>query len=260
MSYQTISCQKRGPVGILYLDRPEVLNALCFQMREELLDYLREAAGDEGLRVLILTGRGRAFSAGGDLTMFKNAYEAYRQGTPEQRFGRPDLPRAFVDFPKPIIAAINGPAVGFGLTVTLICDIRIASTMASFSCAFVRIGVTPEFCSSYFLPRLIGYGKAAELAFTAKTIDAQEAADMGLVNRVVEHEKLLAESEQIAETISKMPPEAVRMTKEILRHGYHSTLEQVIQYESLVFNDRTKSKEHYDAVCNTLEQIKNTRY
>jgi 2-(1,2-epoxy-1,2-dihydrophenyl)acetyl-CoA isomerase len=256
MDYETIAFEKKERIGILYLNRPEVLNALSPRMREELAHCLAHAARDEELRVLILTGKGRGFSAGADLNMFKDTYEAFRSGDEPQGFGDINLPKAFIDFPKPIIAAINGPAVGFGLTVTLTCDIRIASEKARFSCAFVRVGVTPEFGSSYFLTRLLGYGKAAELAFTARTIDAQEAAQIGLVNRVVGHDTLLPECEEMARNISQMPAGAIRMTKQILRHGYHSTLEQALPYEALVFQHQTRTGEHYEAVCRILEQLK----
>jgi len=256
MDYTTIAFEKKERIGILYLNRPEVLNALSPRMREELVHCLDHAANDEDLRVLILTGKGRGFCAGADLNMFKDAYERFRAGDEHQGFGDIDLPKAFVDFPKPLIAAINGPAVGFGLTVTLTCDIRIASEKAKFSCAFVRVGVTPEFGSSYFLPRLLGYGKAAELAFTARTIDAKEAAQIGLVNRVVSHEGLLPECEEMARAVSEMPAGAIRMTKQILRHGHHSTIEQALPYEGLVFQHQTRTREHYDAVCRILEQLK----
>jgi len=256
MHYKTISSERKGAVGILYLDRPQVLNALSEDMQHELLHFMQGARADDSLRVLILTGKGRAFSAGGDLKMFKEAYEAYQRDGSDSGLGETALPRAFIDFPKPFIAAINGAAVGFGLTVSLICDIRIAAENATFSCAFARIGVTPEFGSSYFLPHVVSYARAAELAFTAKDIDAQEAYRIGLVNRVVPPEKLLAESEALANAIAVLPQEAVMMAKRVLRHGSQSTLEQSLPYESLVFKYCTRTAEHYKTVCEVQEKIK----
>lgn len=256
MDYKTISIETKGKVGFLHLNRPEVLNALSDEMSEELIHFMRRAAEDDRLRVLIMTGKGKAFCAGGDLNMFKRAYEDYRREGRDSGFGRADLPKVFTDFPKPLIAAINGAAVGFGLTVSLTCDIRLASTEATFSCAFVRVGVTPEFGSSYFLPRLIGYGRAAELAFTAKMFGAEDAARMGLINRIVTPELLLSEAEALANEIAGMPPEAVKMTKRILRHGCQSTLEQVLPYEGLVFQHCARTQEHYEAVCSILDRIK----
>ena len=256
MQYTTISNERKGNIEILYLNRPEVLNALSETMRKELVDYLEHAAKDDSVHVLILTGKGRAFSSGADLNMFKGAYEAFRKDGIVSEFGRTDLPRAFIDFPKPMIGAINGAAVGFGLTVSLICDIRVAAEGAVFSCAFAKIGVTPEFGSSYFLPRIIGYARAAELAFTTKTIDAQEALQLGLVNQVVPDNELMHVAEELASQISALPVEAIKAAKRLLRHGGQSTLEQVLPYEGLVFQQRTQTKEHYDAVCATLEAIK----
>lgn len=256
MNYQTICFEKNERVGFLYLNRPQVLNAFCEEMRAELLHALQQAAADDALRALVITGKGRAFCAGGDLNMFKSRYESYRQEGASGTFLNVDLLRAFSQFPKPILAAVNGPAVGFGITMPLICDIRIASTQAQFSFAFVRLGLTPEFGSSYFLPRLIGYGKAAELVFTARMLDAQEALQIGLVNRVVAHEDLLEVAGQVAAEIARMPAGALRAAKQVLRHGSHSTLDQVLAYEALAFQNAAQTHEHYDAVCRRMEQIK----
>ncbi len=258
MDYKTIASERKGAVGILYLNRPQVLNAFSKDMHGELLHFLHEARADDSLRVLILTGRGRAFSAGGDLNMFKQNYEAYRRDGTESGVEGVELPKAFIDFPKPFIAAINGAAFGFGLTVSLICDIRIAVENAIFSCAFARIGVTPEFGSSYLLPKVVGYARAAELAFTAKEIDAQEAYRIGLVNRVVPPAELMTVSEAIANDIAALPQEAIMMAKRILRHGSESTLEQSLPYESLVFQHCTRTAEHYKTVCEVLARIKGT--
>lgn len=259
MNYETIVVEKKGPIGFLYLNRPEVLNALSEQMGDELLDFMTRAAADNDLRVLILSGKGRAFSAGADLNMFKKRYLDFRETGQNQNAARVELPKAFIDFPKPIIAVINGPAVGFGATLPLICDFRLASDQARICFAFVRVGVTPEFCSSYFLPRLVGYGKAAELVFTAKMIQAREALDIGLVNRVIPHDDLMAEAEATARQIADMPPGAIQAAKAVLRHGSHSTIEQVMAYESLVFRSATQTQDHYDAVCRTMEALKKAK-
>ncbi|MDA8139991.1 MAG: enoyl-CoA hydratase/isomerase family protein [Desulfobacteraceae bacterium] len=256
MNYQTITVEKKGQVGFLFLNRPEVLNSLSEQMGNELLHFMTHAIADNDLRVLILSGKGRAFSAGADLNMFKARYQAFRETGQSQNAARAELPKAFINFPKPIIAVINGPAVGFGATLPLICDLRLASDQAKISFAFVRVGVTPEFCSSYFLPRLVGYGKAAELVFTAKMILPPEALEIGLVNRVIPHDRLMEEAEALAQQIAQMPAGAIRAAKAVLRHGSHSTIEQVVAYESLVFQTATQSQEHYDAVCRIMEELK----
>ncbi len=256
MKYRDIELIKEEGIAFLYLNRPEVLNALNETMKNELIHVLGETEEDDNVRVLILTGRGRGFCAGADLSRFMEIQESDKGHQKKSKFGSIDFPRTFIQYPKPIIAAINGPAYGFGFTVTLTCDIRLASERAKFSCAFVRIGVTPEFCSTYFLPRLIGYGKAAELIFTARPFDAHEALEMGAVNQVIPHNRLMPEARRIAKQIAAMPPAAVQKSKEILRHGMQSTLDQVIQHEAMVFLDAMKTEEHRLALSKLLDQMK----
>jgi 2-(1,2-epoxy-1,2-dihydrophenyl)acetyl-CoA isomerase len=256
MEYKTIELIKEEEIGFIYLSRPKVLNALNETMKYELIHALRETEEDDSIRVMILTGQGRSFCSGADLNRFIEAQESGKGYKKKSTFGSLDLPRAFVQYPKPVIAAINGPSYGFGFTVTLTCDIRLASERAKFSCAFVRIGVTPEFCSTYFLPRLIGYSKAAELIFTARPFDAHEALKIGAVDQVFPHHRLMPEAKKMARQIASMPPRAVQRSKEILRHGMQSTLDQVIQHEAMVFLDAMKTEEHRSALGKLLAKMK----
>jgi len=256
MEYKAIELIREEGIAFIYLNRPKVLNALNETMKNELIHALKETEEDDNIRVMILSGRGRGFCAGADLNRLVEVQESDKDHRKKLRFGSLDLPRAFIQYPKPIIAAINGPSYGFGFTVTLTCDIRLASERAKFSCAFVRIGVTPEFCSTYFLPRLIGYGKAAELIFTARPFDAHEALEIGAVNQIFPHNRLMPEAKKIAKQIASMPPTAVQKSKEILRHGMQSTLDQVIQHESMVFLDAMKTEEHQLALSKLLAQMK----
>lgn len=256
MEYKTIELIREEGIAIVYLNRPKVLNALNETMKNELIHALKETEEDDEIRVMILTGRGRGFCAGADLSRFMEIQESDKGHRKKSRFGSVDFPRAFIQYPKPMIAAINGPSYGFGFTVTLTCDIRLASERAKFSCAFVRIGVTPEFCSTFFLPRLIGYGKAAELIFTARPFDAHEALEMGAINKVFPHHRLIPEAKKMAKQIASMPPPAVQKSKEILRHGIQSTLEQVIQHEAIVFLDAMKTEEHQSALNKLLAQMR----
>ena len=256
MEYKDIELIIEEGIAFIYLNRPKVLNALNERMKVELIHALKVTEEDNNIRVLILSGRGRGFCAGADLNRFMEIQESDKEHKKKSRFGSIDFPRAFIQYPKPIIAAINGPSYGFGFTVTLTCDIRLASERAKFSCAFVRIGLTPEFCSTYFLPRLIGYGKAAELIFTARPFDAYEALEIGAVNQVFPHHRLMPEARKIAKQIASMPPTAVQKSKEILRHGMQSTLDQVIQHEAVVFLDAMKTEEHQLALSKLLAQMK----
>ncbi len=259
MKYKTIELIREEGIVIVYLSRPEVLNALNETMKNELIHALKETEEDHNVRVMILTGRGQGFCAGADLNRFVEVQERDKDHKKKTKFGSIDFPRAFIQYPKPIIAAINGPSYGFGFTVTLTCDIRLASEKAKFSCAFVRIGVTPEFCSTYFLPRLIGYGKAAELIFTARPFDAHEALEIGAVDQVFPPHRLMPEAKKMAKQIASMPPTAVQKSKEILRHGMQSTLDQVIQHESIVFLDAMKTEEHQSALSKLLAQMKSRK-
>jgi 2-(1,2-epoxy-1,2-dihydrophenyl)acetyl-CoA isomerase len=256
MEYKDIELIREDGIASIYLNRPNVLNALNETMKEELIRALKETEEDDSIRVMILTGRGRGFCSGADLNRFVEFQESDKDHKKKSRFGSLDLPRAFIQYPKPIIAAINGPSYGFGFTITLTCDIRLASERAKFSCAFVRIGVTPEICSTYFLPRLIGYGKAAELIFTARPFDAYEALEIGAVNQVLPHNRLMPEVKKIAKQIASMPPTAVQKSKELLRHGMQSTLDQVIHHEAVVFLDAMKTEEHRLALGKLLSQMK----
>ncbi len=256
MRYTAIELEREGAVALIYLNRPKVLNALNETMKNELIHALKETEEDDRVRVTILTGRGRGFCAGADLNRFVEFQKGDEDHRKKARFGSLDFPRAFIQYPKPMIAAINGPAYGFGFTVTLACDIRLASEKARFSCAFVRIGVTPEFCSTYFLPRLIGYGKASDLLFTARAFDAHEALRMGIIEKIVPPRRLIPQAKEIAQQIASMPPNAVQRSKELLRHGMHSTLDQVIQHEAMVFLDCLKTEEHRSALAKLLGQMK----
>ncbi len=259
MKFKTIELIKEDGIALLYLNRPEVLNALNETMKNELMEALNATEKDDHVQVMILSGRGRGFCAGADLNSFVEFQRKDKDHKKKSRFGSIDFPRAFIQYPKPIIAAINGPAYGFGFTVTLTCDIRLASERAKFSCAFARIGVTPEFCSTYFLPKLIGYGNSAELIFTARPFDAPEALEMGIVNRVFPHHRLMPEAKKMARQIASMPFYAIQKSKELLRHGMHSTLEQVIQHEAMVFLDCLKTEEHRRALSHLLDQMKSTK-
>ena len=259
MTFQTIRVERAGHIQTLVLNRPEALNTLTDEMREELYQFFLQAEADPDLRVVVVTGSGRAFSAGIDLNILKKRYETFTREGPQDASHRTRLPRMLLTFSKPVIVAINGIAVGFGATMPLICDIRIASTKARFSFAFAKLGVTPEFCSSFFLPRLIGSANAADLVFRAKMIDADEALRLGLVSEVVPPEELLDKARSIAEEIAQMPAVALQMSKRLLRHGGQSTMQQTFEYESSAFQLSCQTAEHYAAVCRMLDEMKNKK-
>lgn len=255
MDHQSIVVTKEAGVSLITLNRPEAMNAVNDEMRIELTEALHELESDSETKVLVVTGAGKAFCAGADLRHIKFLYEEYRSSGQTSPYGGPELARVFFAFPKPMVVAVNGVAVGWGMTMPLACDIRIAAPHARFSAAFVRAGLTPEFGSSYLLPRLIGYGRAAELVFTGRMIQAEEALRLGLINQVVPHEELMNEAMSLAHLIAEQPAEALINAKALLRGGMDAGIEEWIEHEALIFKERMVSEEHYRAVTVLLEAI-----
>lgn len=205
MAFETLRFEVADGVGTVTLHRPDKLNALNTVMLEELLAVLEQADADDAVRALIVTGAGRAFCAGADLSSGARTFDRVARGdapgTHEDGGGRVTL-RIF-DMKKPLIAAINGPAVGFGITMTLPMDIRIASTAARIGFVFARRGVVPEACSTWFLPRLVGPSQAAEWVYTGRVFPAEEALAGRLVSRVVPPEQLLPVARELAREIAQ---------------------------------------------------------
>jgi enoyl-CoA hydratase/carnithine racemase len=256
MGYNTIALKKENGVSLITLNRPKAMNAINDEMRLELGDAIKEVETDDDTRVLIITGSGNAFSAGADLNEFNDSHSQFRQSGRKAEFGGPDLALQFARFPKPLIAAINGVAVGWGMTMPVACDIRLASPNARFAAPFVRVGLTPEFGSCYLLQRLIGYGPAADLFFSARMVDANEALAIGLVNRIVRHEHLLSEAWSLAHAIAAHPRAALLRTKELLRRGMlDRPLQEWIEYEASVFQECMTGSEHHEAVLNLLAEL-----
>lgn len=255
MSEQTVLLEDHGPVRLLTLNRPQRLNALNTQMGLDLRQALAAAADDDKVGALVITGAGRGFSAGADLSRFV-AFAEGGQFMERDRFTSLEFPRAFANFPKPLIAAINGPAVGWGFTMPLMCDIRLASTQAMFSCGFLRVGVTPEFGSSHLLPALIGLSRAMELVLTARRVEPAEALAMGLVSEVCPPPELLPRALELAQTIAAFPAPAVAMAKALLKHGAGASLEQTMAYEVQCFRAAMQTPEHREAVQQMLAAIK----
>ncbi|HET7875365.1 MAG TPA: crotonase/enoyl-CoA hydratase family protein [Methylomirabilota bacterium] len=207
MSFTEIRYDVSEGVCTLTLNRPAKLNALTRTMLDELLAAFDQADADDAVRAVLVTGAGRAFCAGADLSAGGKTFDrvARGRGEPEgeHRDGGGLVTLRIYDMKKPVIAAINGPAVGFGITMTLPMDIRIASTAVRIGFVFTRRGVVPEACSTWFLPRLVGISRAAEWVYTGRVFTAEEARAGGLVARVVEPERLLPEARELALEIAR---------------------------------------------------------
>ena len=205
MSYSTILYEVEDSILTITLNRPEALNAFNNEMLFELIDACDKADADDDVKAIIITGAGRGFCAGADLSGGGNAFDYDSREDKENglsRDGGGRLTLRLYELNKPIIAAINGPAVGVGVTMTLPMDIRLASTNAKFGFVFARRGIVPEACSSYFLPRVVGISKALEWCYSGKVFPASEAAEGGLLRSLHEPEDLLVEARKIAAEIA----------------------------------------------------------
>jgi len=223
----------------------------------ELVDALRNVSQDDETMVLIITGAGRGFCSGADLSAqagnqspASSREEITERGIEDitlKGFPR-EAPLALVGMRKPVIAAINGVAAAGGCTLTLACDIRIASETARFSIPLTRVGLTLELGSSYFLSRVVGIGKACELVFTGRMIDAKEAKEIGLVNQVVPADKLLETTYEMASSITKAAPLATRISKMGLYQGMNADLTTQLRWESLALSHLRGTEDFKEAI------------
>jgi 2-(1,2-epoxy-1,2-dihydrophenyl)acetyl-CoA isomerase len=257
-TYETLLVENKGRVALLTLNRPDKLNAWNWTLEREFLAALESLNADPSVHVIVVTGAGRAFCAGGDISGFNEALGA-RNGprgpsplTAED--GSPEVPIA-LSRSKPVIAAINGHAVGIGLTMPLACDIRIASDRAKFSVRFVKVGLTPECGSTRYLPLVAGLGNALYMALTGRIIEADEALRRGLVDHIVPHDKLMDEAMALAEEIAANPPSAVWAAKRIIHENAGETdMRRVVTREGFAIRAARGIPDHAEAVKAFLEK------
>src|SRR4051812_36431471 len=224
--YEAIIYSTAGSIATIKLNRPEKLNAFGGPMREEILDALEHVGRDDGIRVLVVTGEGRGFSAGGDIHHLKTLRDnADEQGLRSALAAGQEINRRMQALPKPVIAAVNGPCAGAGFSFALGCDIRIASEAATFGPSFALIGLHPDWGGSWLIPRIVGSAKACELIFTGSMISAAEAEKAGLVNRLVKPDDLMPSVLELAGKIAKNPPGVLRLAKESIYRSLTSDLE-----------------------------------
>jgi 2-(1,2-epoxy-1,2-dihydrophenyl)acetyl-CoA isomerase len=228
-----ITSDTRDQIAHITLDRPDKLNAFSGTMREDLLAALRAAAENSACRVVVITGAGRAFCAGGDVDFMAGLQR--EQNTAAFRklldAGR-DIIVTIATMAKPVIASVNGVAAGAGCNLALACDIRIASDAAKLGETFVRIGLHPDWGGTWLLPRLVGRSRAAELLMTGRIVDAAEALAIGMVDRVVPAAELSAETEKLARAIADAPPIAIAGIKRALLASEHNDLQTQLEFEA----------------------------
>ena len=232
---ETISIDVDGDIGTLTLNRPKVLNAMSPELIGELVTAAGGLADRAALRGLIVTGAGRAFSAGGDVTWFKRGLEESGEYlSADVRHGAEVLHQAIVDFrriPYPVIGAINGVAAGAGFSLALMCDIRIASEDAAFVCAYGRIGASPDGGMTYFLPRVVGPSRALQLLLEDPILGAEQAREDGIVSEVVPADKLLDTARERAAALAAKAPHYVRMSKLLVGQSLENSLTDHLQLE-----------------------------
>jgi 2-(1,2-epoxy-1,2-dihydrophenyl)acetyl-CoA isomerase len=238
MTYRCLLYEVKDGVATLTLNRPDRLNALGDTLREDLFDAVSRGSADPEVRVMIVTGAGKGFCAGGDVKAMNEAKESGRERSLMDKIapGRDRTLLAMREAPQPIIAAVNGAAAGAGMNLALGCDIRIASTAAKFSQAFVKRGLHPDWGGTYFLPRLVGMAKACELTFTGDVVDAAEALRIGLVSQVVAPEELMPAVQALARKIAAGPPVAIRLAKRALYRNAESGLREALEFETFAQN------------------------
>jgi 2-(1,2-epoxy-1,2-dihydrophenyl)acetyl-CoA isomerase len=231
----TIDLEFDGDIGTMTLNRPEALNAMSPELIGELTLLAPWLADSAPIRALVVTGAGRAFCSGGDVNWFRRGVEEEGVDLPsEVRRGADVLHQAIVDFrriPYPVVGAINGPAAGAGLSLALMCDIRIASDEAFFAVAYGRIGASPDGGMTYFLPRVVGPAKALELMLNDPNLPAQAALDAGLVSEVVPADELMERAHDKARKLAAKAPHYVRMCKSLLSQSLDNSLADHLQIE-----------------------------
>nr|6SLA_AAA Chain AAA, Enoyl-CoA hydratase/carnithine racemase [Thermus thermophilus JL-18]6SLA_BBB Chain BBB, Enoyl-CoA hydratase/carnithine racemase [Thermus thermophilus JL-18]6SLA_CCC Chain CCC, Enoyl-CoA hydratase/carnithine racemase [Thermus thermophilus JL-18]6SLA_DDD Chain DDD, Enoyl-CoA hydratase/carnithine racemase [Thermus thermophilus JL-18]6SLA_EEE Chain EEE, Enoyl-CoA hydratase/carnithine racemase [Thermus thermophilus JL-18]6SLA_FFF Chain FFF, Enoyl-CoA hydratase/carnithine racemase [The len=236
--------ERQDGVLVLTLNRPEKLNAITGELLDALYAALKEGEEDREVRALLLTGAGRAFSAGQDLTEFgdrKPDYEAHLR-----RYNR--VVEALSGLEKPLVVAVNGVAAGAGMSLALWGDLRLAAVGASFTTAFVRIGLVPNSGLSFLLPRLVGLAKAQELLLLSPRLSAEEALALGLVHRVVPAEKLMEEALSLAKELAQGPTRAYALTKKLLLETYRLSLTEALALEAVLQGQAGQTQDHEEGV------------
>jgi enoyl-CoA hydratase/carnithine racemase len=234
MKPQEILLAQDGPIATITLNRPDQLNAYTTTMGDEITSAFRSLQRDASVRVVILTGAGRAFCAGVDLEHLK-AHNLGENASTGPRLGEEDflrrLPLEMRDYPKPIIAAINGHAIGVGMTMLMPCDVRIAAEDAKLGFVFTRLGILPGLGSTHLLPNLVGMARAQELVLTAKKILGSEAAEIGLVNKAVPREDVFSEARAMAEQMAEVDPLVLSFAKRALHFGAGHSMAEAMKNE-----------------------------
>lgn len=254
MQYETILLEVSGGIATLTLNRPDVFNAFNEQQSFDVIDALKKVEKDKNIRVLVITGAGKAFCSGQDLKSIAGAKNRSLSESLYKRYN--PMIKAMRNLPVPIICKLNGVAAGAGCSMALACDMIVASEQSSLIEVFVNVGLVLDSGSSYFLPRLVGSARAFELSTMGSKVTAQQALEWGMVNRVVKHEDLDAETQKIAEYYEKAPTKAIALMKKMLNKSFHSDLDTMLQYEAYCQEIAGRSADYKEGVTAFNEKRK----
>ncbi|HLI08462.1 MAG TPA: enoyl-CoA hydratase-related protein [Ktedonobacteraceae bacterium] len=253
--FETLLISQDGGVLTITMNRPEVLNAVNDVMLDEMGEVLEEAGGAGEVRCVVITGAGRAFGAGADLRGFAQLHgsgEPIKVSEHLQKYHR--IVRAIRTLPKPVIAAVRGVAAGASCNLALACDLRIAADDARFLEAFARIGLIPDAGGGFFLPRLVGFGKAMEMAMLADEVSGPEAERIGLVNKCVPLDEFEAATQALARRLAKGPTRAYGLIKELMNSSIQSDLETTLRLEGALQDIAIATADHREGVAAFLQK------
>jgi 2-(1,2-epoxy-1,2-dihydrophenyl)acetyl-CoA isomerase len=256
MTYECLLYSVQDRIATLTLNRPERRNALGDSLREDLYDAILKAGADPQVGAIVITGAGRGFCSGGDVKSMSARDQGHEARELVEKYApvRDRVVIAMRDCPKPIIAAINGACAGAGVGLALACDMRIASSAAKFTLAFVKRGLHPDWAVTYFLPRAVGTAKACELIFTGDVFDAAEAQRIGVVGTVTAPEELMNEANKLAKKIADGPAVAIRLAKRSIYHNLEVDLRAALEFETFAQNVSRETEDSKEGVRAFVEK------
>lgn len=258
--FQDLLVEKKDYSLWVTLNRPEASNAYSIEMVKSLVEVLKHADTDTDIRVIVITGAGKNFCAGGDVKAMRSKTGMFAGESNELReayqVGIQQIPLTLSQLKTPVIAMVNGAAVGAGCDLACMCDLRIASSEAIFAETFAKVGLVPGDGGAFFLTRLIGFGKAMEMFLTCKNILAEEALKIGLVNQVVLPEDLKNKTQELADHLAALPPIALQMTKKSVIHAYHNDLNSHLELMAAYQGITQRSSDHFRALDGMIEKKK----
>jgi 2-(1,2-epoxy-1,2-dihydrophenyl)acetyl-CoA isomerase len=260
--FDDLLVEKKNNSIWITLNRPEASNAYSTNMVKGLVEVLKHADIDNDIRVIIITGAGKNFCAGGDIKAMRGKTGMFAGESNELResyqSGIQQIPLTISQLKTPLIAMVNGAAVGAGCDLAAMCDLRIASREAVFAETFARVGLVPGDGGAFFLTRLIGFGKAMEMFLTCKNVSAYEAMQMGLVNQVVLQDELKARTQELADHLAVLPPIALQMTKKAVIHAYQNDLSSHLELMAAYQGITQRSSDHFRALDGMIEKKRPT--